>query len=352
MAVVYIVSNNGKLAKDNELLEYSDYQGNITKLLPQNTEQIVVVGVLDITGQAFALLSKWMIPITFLSKNGKYNSRLVFGDSKNVFLRHCQHVLAEKPEFMLTMAKDIVRGKIHNEYLFMQRVARQKGDASIGEGVEKLARLRTQLEQQGNDIETIRGIEGAAANAYFSLFAKTIQPDWAVFHGRSKNPPRDNVNAVLSFVYTLLATRIDGILQQEGLDAGVGSLHAFAYGRDSLVFDLIEEYRSPLCDTLCCSLFNLAILTPQDFRVADADAEMDGIDSQEMNTAGSCQATLLTTDGMRKVLSQFEKKLLQTHIYPLDEKSYTYGTILKKQILLYKQVIGGILDHYMPLVVR
>ena len=87
-----------------------------------------------------------------------------------------------KKGLMLTMAKDIVRGKIHNEYLFMQRVARQKGDASIGEGVEKLARLRTQLEQQGNDIETIRGIEGAAANAYFSLFAKTIQPDWAVFH--------------------------------------------------------------------------------------------------------------------------------------------------------------------------
>ena len=134
----------------------------------------------------------------------------------------------------------------------------------MNRGVTAVKNLLSDSERT-ESVDSLRGYEGSAARKYFEVFGYNLQPDWADFKKRSKNPPRSNVNAVLSFLYTLLSYRIESALESTGLDICAGNLHAVNYGRNALVFDLIEEFRSPIADSLCCSLFNLGTLKEDDF---------------------------------------------------------------------------------------
>lgn len=127
---------------------------------------------------------------------------------------------------------------------------------------------------------------------YFSVLKLHIKPEWAVFEKRSKNPPETNVNAVLSFLYYLLAEEVELALQSEGFDCMAGVLHEIQYGRKSLVYDLMEEFRTPFADVIYCRLFNHKILNEEDF-------------TQEG------KAVYLTRDSMKKVIAEFEAKMSQ-----------------------------------------
>lgn len=353
MSVVYIVSSNGQLSKNNELLYYKDHTGTSTKIMPDKVSQIVVFGALEITGPAMSLIMRRQISVVFLQKNGLYNGKLVYNDSKNSLLRHKQHLLASDEKFTTELCKDIVRGKLHNQYLYLQRISRKfPGDKGLEEAIVEFGYLRRELEQ-ASTVNEIRGYEGMAANLYFSQLGKNITPTWTTFSKRTKNPPLDPVNSVLSFLYTVLVNRIDSFVSIEGLDSSIGSLHALSYGRKSLLFDLVEEFRVPIVDTLVCSLFNNGVLNKDDFRYEKAPGSFDTEEAQVELI--SCEeeenAVLLTEEGMKKVLSQFEKKLEVEHRYPLKDKLYSYDKILHEQVIQYKQVIGGFVDHYKPMVV-
>lgn len=242
MAIVYLASNNGTLSEKDEVLFYEDYKGNKTKLLPNKVSQIVIIGRINITGSALNIILYNQISVVFVKKNGRHAGKLVYTDKKNTILRHKQHEVSSNPKIAATIAKDIVRGKIHNQYLFLQRINRKNksDDAQLAQGIREIGRIRDMLERTDR-LEVIRGYEGDASRIYFSLFGLNINSDWASFSSRSKNPPLDPVNSVLSFLYTVLANRIAGYIYELGLDSGIGTLHSVTYGRDSLVFDLIER---------------------------------------------------------------------------------------------------------------
>ena len=355
MSIVYLASNNGTLTEKDNVLFYEDYKGNKTKLLPQKVSQIIVIGRLTITGSAFYVLFQYQISVIFLKKNGKNIGRLLYSDKKNTVLRHKQHEVCSNPELVASIAKDIVRGKIHNQYLFLQRINRKNNNSDarrIESNLAEMNRIRRLLES-ADDITAIRGYEGDASRIYFSCFGLNINCEWTKFKTRSKNPPLDPVNAVLSFLYTVLAHRIGIYVYELGLDPGVGTLHAISYGRDSLIYDLIEEFRTPIVDTLACSLFNLGILKADDFRIEGYADEMERGEDEILiqNTEILGNAVLLNENGVKKVLEQIEKKLASTHNYPLLKKPLSYERILQEQAKLYKQVISGTMDHYLPLVV-
>lgn len=353
MAVVYITSNNGSLSEKDHVLFYEDYTGTRTKILPSKVSQINVIGRLTITSGAFAILFSNQIDVIFLNKNGKYSGKLVYSDKKNTILRHMQHEISSDKNRSASIAKDIVRGKLHNQYLFLQRIKRKNRDGSEKQlycAIKEIGRIRSLLEE-AHSIDEIRGYEGDAARLYFSCFGLNIECGWAFFCGRNKNPPLDPVNSVLSFLYTVLANRISYYVHENGLDAGIGTLHSITYGRESLVFDLIEEFRTPIVDTLTCSLFNLGVLNEDDFRI-EADSSIDAEDELlEQNTGyPEAQAVLLNEGGMKKVLNQFEKKMESVHFYPLKNKALSYDKIVYEQVVHYKQVITGIMDHYLPMI--
>lgn len=352
MSTVYISSNNGILSDKEDILYYEDYKGNKVKLLPDKIKQLVLIGRTTITSGAFSLLFANHIEVAFLNKNGKYSGRLAYSDKKNTLIRHLQHEVYDDKERSLSIAKDIVRGKLHNQYLFLQRIGRKTGDPCkrIKNTLRDFTRVRQFLEC-ASSIEEVRGFEGDGSKLYFSCFGMNINSGWATFNGRSKNPPLDPVNSVLSFLYTVLANRIGSYVSRSGLDSGIGNLHALSYGRDSLIFDLIEEFRTPLVDTLTCALFNMYILKKDHFRIETVNEIYEDEKMLEQISDGGRDAVLLNEDGCKRVLDQFEKKLSETHFYPYLGRVLTYEKIIDEQVKLYKQVIGGMLDHYLPLIV-
>lgn len=171
----------------------------------------------------------------------------------------------------------------------------------------------------------LRGLEGLAARHYFCVFGSHIKPDWAKFKERSKKPPLTNVNAVLSFLYSLLAQEVLFATQMQGLDSMVGTLHELCYGRNSLVYDLMEEFRTPIADTLCCHLFNDRILNPNHF---------------EFNK----NAVYLTKDGIKEAVTAFELKMNRS--IRVNGSELTYRMAIVHQAELYKNFILGKTEKY------
>lgn len=360
MSAIYILTDHGKLSKKDETIVYTQLDGTKTIIFPFKTEQLVLLGSVSISGEAFNLFSKYKIPVIFLAKNGKFNGKLTFGDSKNVFLRQKQYEILSSANKSLEIARSIVVGKIRNQISFMQRIKR-KNSNSCQEKIflSNLTSIKNVLIDSGktDSIEKLRGYEGLAARCYFATFNLNIIPDWAEFKTRSRNPPKTNVNAVLSFLYTLLMYRVESALESQGLDICCGNLHSLNYGKTALVYDLMEEFRVPVADSLCCSLFNLNILKENDFKYEVVD-ENNGISF--FNTDNSDEssdielvsynekAVLLTKEGIKKVISAFEQKLDTLIMYEPSGEKISYKKIIYEQAIHYKRVILGEESKYNP----
>ncbi len=360
MSAIYILSDYGKLAKSDQTLVFTQKDDTRTIIFPFKTEQLVLMGNISISGDAIRLLTKYKIPTTFLSSNGRFNGKLSFGDSKNIFLRQRQYRILDNEKSSLEIARSIVCGKIRNEISFMQRIKRKststiKDEEKIKEAINFVKNLLIDAEK-ASSIDSLRGYEGNAAKKYFEVFGLNLIPDWAEFIKRSKNPPKSNVNAVLSFLYTLLSYRIESAIEATGLDLCVGNLHALNYGRNALVFDLIEEFRSPIADSLCCSLFNLGTLVEDDFETVafdednpdypmDSDEEKNqpipdsSLEKEEIQTEK--KGVLLTKAGLKKVIAAFENKMDTLILYSPTGQKISYSKIIYEQVEHYKRVING-----------
>jgi CRISP-associated protein Cas1 len=360
MAIVYITSNNGKLSKKSETLEHYAHDGTVTIIFPFKTEQLVIIGDITITGAALRLLMKFRIETVFLNRNGIFNGKLEFQDNKNVLFRKKQFDMLSNDVFKLEFAKQVVIGKVGNQLTFVKRIGRKKVEGSEGsasnvlrviqgiDDVQKKVNTATSLEQ-------LRGYEGTCARYYFSIFKENISKDWAVFNGRSMNPPEDNVNAVLSFLYTLLYYRVDSTISSNGLDPYVGMFHAVNYGKHTLAFDLMEEFRVPLGDTICCALFNLGILEQEDFRTEIFSEKSDDYPieqsdhEKEQGMASDKKGVLLARNGIRKVIEQFERKIETKIFYTPLMKQLSYKRIIVEQVRHYRRVLTGEESSYIPL---
>ncbi|GAB4339881.1 MAG: type I-C CRISPR-associated endonuclease Cas1c [Calditrichia bacterium] len=357
MSTIYLVSNRGKLARQGKKLVLHLDEHTARSIFPFKTEQLVLIGNIEITSPALKLLMHHRINTVFINKNGKFNGRLDFQAGKNVFLRQKQFKLLEDDSFRLNFARQLVEHKLQNQLTFSQRLIRNQPQlASFNPQIQQLKQLITKC-QEADNLDRLRGYEGSGARAFFSVFPKAIRADFARFNGRSMNPPQDNVNAVLSFLYTLLYYRVEAALQTEGLDSSVGYFHRVDYGKCALAFDLMEEYRTPIADTLTAALFNLGTLKEEDFREITFQAEddeypLDLETTEEGTAAAASRGVLLTPDGIRKVIPQFEKKLDTTIFYPPAQKPLSYRQIIRQQILHFKRVIQGEESQYRPFTIK
>jgi CRISPR-associated protein Cas1 len=232
-----------------------------------------------------------------------------------VFLRKKQYALSDDETQALPIAKSIVQAKIRNELSFIQRIKRKKeNNDNILQTVNCIKNIVTKI-KEAQSISQLRGYEGHAAREYFSAFRQNLIPDWADFPNRSKNPPLTNVNAVLGFLYTLLMYRVETAVEIAGLDPMAGFFHQMEYGKNTLVFDLMEEFRTPIADTLCCALFNRGVVSPDDF-INDGPA------------------VLLSQGALKKVISSFEQKLAKKCFYPALAAELPLGEIIIEQVKL------------------
>lgn len=332
---LYLLTPNSYLFCRNETIAVK--VGGVEKnaVPAKDIEAIVCFGQMTVSTPLLEFCGKRGISVTFLSPQGHYCGRFYGPLSGNVLLRKKQYESINQVEFSNQLVRDILFGKIRNSKMVLLRAARkQSGDAvSLTQAVNQLSDLAAQLESC-DCIDSMRGIEGAAATIYFSRFDTMLHsPAGFRFESRSRRPPRNEVNEVLSFVYTLLTREISSALETVGLDPAAGYLHTLRPGRPSFALDLIEELRAPLCDRFTLSLFNLGQLGEKDF---NSDSE----------------AVFLNDRGRRTVLTSWQKRKMETVQHPFLQEKIPVGMIPYAQAMLFARVIRGDLDRYPPFVWR
>ena len=275
------------------------------------------------------------VAVSFLSAHGRFLARVQGPVSGNVLLRREQYRRADDPATSARLARAFVIGKAANARTVLLRAARDHGGTegadAIAEASGRLARLIARLRPE-HSLEEIRGIEGDAARTYFGAFDAlvTAQKSDFFFRERSRRPPMDNLNALLSFLYTLLAHDCIGALEGVGLDPQVGFLHRERPGRPSLALDLMEEFRPSLADRLALSLVNLRQLQGRDFRRSDSGAV-------EMSDAAR-----------KTVLLEWQKRKQDELRHPFLDETVAVGLLPYVQALLLARHLRGDLEGYPP----
>ena len=289
-------------------------------------------------GASPALMGKCIekqIELIFLKANGKFLARVEGSVSGNVLWRREQYRIADDKQKSLEIARNMIIGKIYNSRQVILRTLRDHS-LRVDQDIMRLKAeyLKSALEKcQGiNDIDSLRGLEGECASVYFSVFNEMIlqQKNDFVFNGRSKRPPKDPVNALLSFSYTLCTSMCASALESVGLDPYVGFMHTDRPGRRSLALDLIEEFRAWYCDRFVIMLINKKIVNAGDFEIRENGA------------------VILNDKGRKNVLSAWQTRKTTTIKHPFLEEKVEWGILPYVQALLLARYIRGDLDAYPP----
>ncbi len=300
-----------------------------------NLEGIVVFGYTGASPALMGSCAKHNISLCFMTQYGKFLSRISGEVRGNVTLRKTQYFLSEKKEENIKIARNFIIGKIYNSRWVIERAVR---DHSMRVDVQKLKDVSDSLKKSIDmafvceDHEVLRGIEGEAAKLYFSVFNDLIlqQKEHFSFNGRNKRPPLDNVNALLSFAYTLLTNNIVSALETVGLDPYVGFMHTDRPGRVSLALDLLEELRSVFADRFVISLINKKMISS------------DGFIKKENG------AIIMEDDTKKIFLSAFQEKKQEKITHPFLEEKIEWGMVPYVQSLLLARFIRGDIEEYPP----
>ncbi|MEK6320468.1 MAG: CRISPR-associated endonuclease Cas1 [Acidobacteriota bacterium] len=263
MATLFITEQGATLRKEANRLVVERDDIRLLEIHDFKCERVVVFGNVQLTTQAMSFLVERGIDTTFLSLHGKLKARLAPLESKNSLLRVRQYERTLDPAFALSIAKAIVTAKINNCADLLKRHQRNHDGSDFRLELSQLAFL---AEEAGHrrTVDSLRGIEGQAAAVYFPGFGKALRRQLQ-FTKRTRRPPKDPVNALLSFGYTLLYGEAIAALACVGFDSYLGFLHSFHYGRCSLALDLMEEFRPLIVDRLVLKIINLEVVKPDDF---------------------------------------------------------------------------------------
>lgn len=335
---VYVTTEGAWLRKDGENI-VMEVEGETRARLPAHMlESLVCFGRVLVSPPLLGYCAEQGICVSYLSPNGKFLARVEGPVSGNVLLRREQYRRSDDGSRCAAIVRNLLVGKVHNQRAVVSRGLRDYGDdlppearAELSHTDKRLKRISARLLIDA-PVDVLRGLEGEAAQAYFGVLDHLIRvPDAAMrFGGRSRRPPTDAANALLSFLYTLLTHDCRSALETVGLDPAVGFLHRDRPGRPSLALDLVEEFRPVFADRLVLSLINRKQVSARDFTRMDNGA------------------VLLKEDARKTVLSAYqERKREQLHHAFIDEK-VDIGLFPAIQAQLLARHLRGDLDAYPP----
>lgn len=275
------------------------------------------------------------IAISFCTPRGRFLARVSGENNGNVLLRRTQYRTADDPRQSCQIARAMIFGKLYNTRWSIQRTIRDHSlrveEAELSAVSAQLKNLLPKVMEQ-SDLDTLRGLEGTGATAYFSIFNQMILGDHSVFtfSGRNRRPPLDPVNALLSFAYSLLSYDCASALESVGLDSYVGFLHRDRPGRSSLALDLMEELRPCVADRFVLTLINNRIFKASDFVFQESGA------------------VLMTDEARREFLTRWQAHKKETLTHPYLKEKMPWGLVPYMQALLLARYLRGDLEEYPP----
>lgn len=336
---LYVTTQGAYLSKEGETVLVS-VNGDKRLQVPVHTlGGIVCFGRVMCSPFLMGFCAEKDVGLSFLTEYGRFLARVQGPVSGNVLLRRAQYRGADVQAFSATMARFLLTGKIANARTVLQRALRDHGPKIAQAEVERAVDLmKGGLRRLGNtdSLDALRGIEGEMARYYFGVFDHLIthQKDGFCFRGRNRRPPLDNVNCLLSFLYTLLLHDIRSALESVGLDPSVGFLHRDRPGRPGLALDLMEEFRPFLADRLVLSLINLGRVNPKAFTKVETGAVM------------------MTDNTRKEVILAYQKRKQDEILHPFLGEKVAVGILFHVQSLLLARYLRGDLDGYPPFVWR
>ncbi|MGO3933643.1 type I-C CRISPR-associated endonuclease Cas1c [Rhodopseudomonas pseudopalustris] len=333
---LYVTAEGASLRKDGENLVAEVDKEERARVPFHMLSSVVVFGGVYLSPPLIQALAPRGITIVLLDRAGRFQARIEGPVSGNVLLRRAQYRMSEQAD---DVVRSLVSAKVANQRAVLQRSLRDYGAemaagprAQIEAVVDRMAGIVRRVTLANLGVDALRGAEGEAALGYFSVFGHLIRvtDKEMQFGGRSRRPPRDAVNAVLSFIYVLLTHDCRSAAEAVGLDPAVGFLHRDRPGRPSLALDLMEELRPVLADRLALSLINRRQLRPRDFENLDGGA------------------TLLTDDGRRTVLTAWQDRKKEERRHPFLDETAKLGLVPYLQAQLLSRHLRGDLDAYPP----
>ena len=330
---LYVTSENSYLGLEGETVVVYEDRKEIGRLPLHNLEGIVSFGYRGTSPSLMGACAERNVSLCYVTPQGKFLARVTGKTRGNVLLREQQYNSCRDEKLGLEIAKNCIIGKVYNARWILERALRDHGMQIDSERVKNASmqlKNSLQLIQNAESKNQLRGYEGEAASIYFGVFDELIlqQKKDFCFQGRNKRPPMDNVNAMLSFVYTLLTNQITSALEIVGLDPYVGYLHTERPGRASLSLDLIEEFRAVYADRFVLSLINKKIVNKKNF------------------TRKENGAVLMDDDLRRKLLTEWQNKKKEIITHPFLKEKVEWGMVPYVQAMLLARYLRGDLDGY------
>ena len=330
---LYVTSENSYLALDGENIVIYDDKKELCRVPLHYLEGIVSFGYRGTSPALMGACAERNISLCYMTPQGKFLARVTGKVRGNVILREQQYASSKDEQVGLEIAQNCILGKVHNARWVLERAVRDHSMQIDAERVKKASEMlknSLMLIQNSTSRDELRGYEGEAASIYFSVFDELIlqQKKDFTFQGRNKRPPLDKMNAMLSFVYTLLTNTEASALECVGLDPCVGYLHTERPGRVSLALDMMEELRSVLADRFVLSLVNKRMITAKTF-------------TQKENGA-----VLLDDDGRRLILTEWQNRKKETITHPYLQEKLEWGMVPYVQAMLLARYLRGDLDGY------
>lgn len=333
MPTLYLTEQGSVLRRRAERIEVTKREQTLFSCPAFQVDRVVVLGGVQLTTPAIDLLLAQGTEVALMTQRGRLKGRIVPPTSRNVTLRLAQYQRYQDESFRLSVGVAIVRSKILNSRALIQRHTRNHANQELEALEQALAQSATTAES-ALSIAELMGIEGAAARAYFRAFAKMIQPEFTLTL-RTRRPPRDPVNALLSLGYTLLGSELASVIESVGMDPFVGFFHAVHYARPSLAMDLLEEFRAPVVDRLTAALINTNVLNPDDFEHAPSnEVEDPGPTGDEAGSKDASSdnvgvsAVRLKPDALKRYLREYDRRLMTPFQHPRTGERVTFRRLL------------------------
>ena len=333
---LYVMTQGAYLTLDHETVKV-EVEGKVQLQVPlHHLGAIFTVGNIMMSPFLMGRCADDGRAVVILDRNGRFRCRIVGKTTGNVLLRQSQHAGVLDGDRSTAIARNIVAGKVKNSRQILLRGAREADNEDEAGALRRAADILADALfhlKGATDIDHVRGLEGESANAYFGVFDKMVKEEERAsfrMRGRSRRPPLDPMNGVLSFLYTMLLNDCISAVEGVGLDPQMGFLHALRPGRPSLGLDMMEEFRSVLADRLALTLINRKQITGDHF---------------ETRPGG---ATYLSDDGRKAVVIAYQKRKQEEFHHPVLEEKVPFGLLPHVQARLLARHLRGDLDEYTP----
>lgn len=330
---LFITTNNIYLSLDGENVVASQERQELARYPLHTLQHIISFAYAGASPALMGECAKRGIVLSFCTPNGRFLARTIGKTNGNVLLRRKQYRTADDESESCIIAKNMIIGKLYNCEWVLKRALRDHPDRVDQEkirGAIEILKEQINLSKQTTTLDSLRGFEGVGAAAYFSCFDQMIlrNKDDFFFDERNRRPPLDNVNAMLSFGYTLLAHECAGALESVGLDSYVGFMHRDRPGRESLALDMMEELRPLMVDRMVLSVINNRVIAPGDFSKEEGGA-------------------IRFTDGGRRLfLKTWQERKQEMLVHPFLNEKIKWGLVPYVQALLLSRLLRGDLDGY------